>query len=218
VHPEDYPRETPVATAPAHRFVAAAADGRGLALLAPGFFEYEWTAEGDLLFTVFRAVGELSKGNLDTRPGHAGWATATPLAQCRGPDRLQLALLPTSGPAEPAALLEAWEDAFLPLRPEWLRDAAITRAPATLGVELEGAGLVFSACKPAAHGGDLILRCYNATDRAVGGAWRFAEPVRRVDRARADETALAPLPLDDGGRRARFEAGPRAIVTVRVMP
>src|SRR3989449_576048 len=37
----DYPLETPVRTAPAHRFIAAAEGRRGVALLAPGFFEYE---------------------------------------------------------------------------------------------------------------------------------------------------------------------------------
>ncbi len=36
-----YRRETPVATAPAHRFVACSSRNRGLALLTPGFFEYE---------------------------------------------------------------------------------------------------------------------------------------------------------------------------------
>src|SRR5438874_1018506 len=79
-----YPLETPVRTAPAHRFVAAAGGPRGIALLAPGFFEYEWTPGGDLLYTLLRSVGELSRGDLPTRPGHAGWPTATPLAQCPG--------------------------------------------------------------------------------------------------------------------------------------
>src|SRR4029077_18443170 len=52
VDPADYPLETPVRTAPAHGFVAAASGARGLALFAPGFFEYEWTARGDLLVTL----------------------------------------------------------------------------------------------------------------------------------------------------------------------
>src|SRR5438132_1287421 len=84
VHAADYPLETPVATAPAQRFVAVADGRRGLALLTPGFFEYEWTRRGDLVLTLLRAVGELSRGDLPTRPGHAGWPTATPPAQCLG--------------------------------------------------------------------------------------------------------------------------------------
>src|SRR5437868_3175992 len=53
----DYPIETPVRTAPAHGFVAVAGGPRGLALLAPGFFEYEWTPGGDVLATLLRSVG-----------------------------------------------------------------------------------------------------------------------------------------------------------------
>ncbi|HEX6105013.1 MAG TPA: hypothetical protein VFZ26_05475, partial [Gemmatimonadales bacterium] len=91
--PGSYPSETPVATAPAHRWVTGRG-AEGVALLAPGFFEYEHTRDGDLLVTVLRAVGRLSRDDLPTRPGHAGWPTATPLAQSLGPDRLQFALLP----------------------------------------------------------------------------------------------------------------------------
>src|SRR5437899_11827699 len=77
VDPADFPLETPVRTAPAHAFVAAASGARGLALFAPGFFEYEWTDRGDLLLTLLRAVGELSRADLPTRPGHAGWPSST---------------------------------------------------------------------------------------------------------------------------------------------
>src|SRR4029077_10983651 len=96
VDPAVYPLETPVRTAPAHGFVAAASGARGLALFAPGFFEYEWTSRGDLLVTLLRAVGELSRSDLPTRPGHAGWPTSTPLAQCQGSSRVELAIAPIS--------------------------------------------------------------------------------------------------------------------------
>src|SRR5439155_23196645 len=65
------PHETPVRTAPAQRFVAAAQGGRGLAVLAPAFFEYEWTARGDLLVPLLRAIGDLFRGDLPVLPGHA---------------------------------------------------------------------------------------------------------------------------------------------------
>src|SRR5260370_15479832 len=89
-----YQRETPVRTAPAQRFVAMARGNRGLAVFAPAFFEYEWTAKGDVLITLLRAVGDLSRGDLPTRPGHAAWPTAIPGAQCLGTSRIELALAP----------------------------------------------------------------------------------------------------------------------------
>jgi len=121
VRAADYPLETPVPTAPAQRFVAAADGRRGLALLGPGFFEYEWTRRGDLVLTLLRSVGELSRGDLPTRPGHAGWPTATPLAQCLGTSRVELAIAPVSQTdVERGDMIPSlWEDVFLPVRGFW---------------------------------------------------------------------------------------------------
>jgi alpha-mannosidase len=218
-NPADYPLETPVRTAPAHGFVAAAAGARGLALLAPGFFEYEWTGRGDLLVTLLRAVGELSRGDLPTRPGHAGWPTATPLAQCPGTSRVELALVPVSqGEVERGDVVPSlWEDAFLPLRGFWLRDSVeLTLAP--VDVVLEGSGLVLSAVKPAQQGSPLVLRCYNATNRKAAGAWRFGggDAVKSAHRVRADERESVALVLEGRGKTVRFTAEPHEIVTILV--
>ncbi|HEX4574584.1 MAG TPA: glycoside hydrolase family 38 C-terminal domain-containing protein [Gemmatimonadales bacterium] len=219
VHAADYPRETPVATAPAHRFVAAADGRRGLALLAPGFFEYQWTAGGDLLFTLLRAVGELSRNDLPTRPGHAGWPTATPLAQCLGATRVELALVPVSATEleRGDTLPSLWEDVFLPVRGFWLRDA-MELEPAPVDVTLEGSGLVVSAVKPAEHGSPLVLRCYNATARSVAGAWRFGsgDILKSAHRVRADERESLALVLEGRGQTVRFAAAPHEIVTIVV--
>ena len=212
-----YPLETPVRTAPAHRFVAAASGPRGLALLAPAFFEYEWTSQGDLLLTLLRAVGELSRGDLPTRPGHAGWPTPTPLAQCPGLSRVELALVPVSeAEVERGDVLPAlWEDAFLPVRGFWLRDAVEPHL-ATVDITLEGSGLVLSAVKPAQQGSPLVLRCYNATGRRAAGAWRFGDGVKSAHRVRADERESVALVLEGRGKVVRFAAEPHAVVTILV--
>jgi alpha-mannosidase len=212
-----YPLETPVATAPAHRFVAAAAGRRGLALLAPGFFEYEWTVGGDLLVTLLRSVGQLSRGDLPTRPGHAGWPVATPLAQCPGTSRVELALVPV-GQAEldrGDMMAALWEDVFAPVRGFWLRDA-VDLAPAPVDVALEGSGLVLSAVKPAQQGSPLVLRCYNATDRKVAGAWTFGDGMKSAHRVRADERDAVALVLEGRGHTVRFAAEPHEIVTIMI--
>jgi hypothetical protein len=61
-----------------------------------------------------------------------------------------------------------------------------------------------------------VLRCYNATARAAGGAWRFGVAVRAAYRVRADERESVPLVLEDRGRAVRFTAGPHEIVTLVV--
>ena len=215
--PADFPMETPVRTAPAQRFVAAADGKRGLAILAPGFFEYEWTPGGDLLVTLLRAVGQLSRGDLPTRPGHAGWPTPTPAAQCLGADRIELAIVPVTAEEVERVdrLAEYWEDAFLPVRGRWLRDVG------PLGIAggeivLEGTGLVLSAVKPAQNGSGVVLRCYNATGRETAGAWRFSEGVKTAHRVRADERDSQGLLLEHRGRTLRFVAKPYEIITIQI--
>ena len=209
--------ETPVATAPAQRFVAASRGRRGLALFAPGHFEYEWTAAGDFLVTVLRSVGQLSRNDLATRQGHAGWPTLTPAAQCPGPDQLEIAILPV-GDAEtedPPGLSRAWEDAMTPPAARWLRDCLGAEAPAA-SVELEGRGLVHSAVKPADDGDGVILRCWNATGERVKGGWRIVPSAAEARRCRADELGGGPMELEAGGSRIPFDAGPHEIVTIRI--
>jgi mannosylglycerate hydrolase len=213
-----YSRETPVATAPAQRFVAVADGVRGLAVLAPGFFEYELGANGDLRVTLLRAVGQLSRDDLPTRPGHAGWPAATPLAQCLGPDRLQLAILPVEAADlwSGSRLPEEWEDIFLPPRALWLRQATPLSVP-PCDIRLEGKGLVFSSAKPPEQGEGLVLRCWNARGEAVSGAWRLGRAAARAVQVRADErAAVGDLALADGGHTVPLLVEPHGIATVRV--
>ncbi|HET9275984.1 MAG TPA: glycoside hydrolase family 38 C-terminal domain-containing protein [Gemmatimonadales bacterium] len=210
--------EQQVATAPAHRYVAAAGGRRGLAILSPVFFEYEWTGHRDLLVTLLRAVGELTRGDLPERPGHAGWPQPTPLAQEYGRHTIELALRPVTAAevAEPTLLETAWEDTFLGLRPAFLRDYTSGDRPGldALGATLEGPGLVLSAVKPAESRPGLVLRCWNAGGTPAEGAWRFARPLERAVLMRADETELRELPLSPDRRVVRFRAEPGRMVTI----
>jgi hypothetical protein len=80
--------------------VVAAGDA---ALLARGLHEYELLAPDDganplgvqaLALTIVRAVGWLSRDDIQGRPGHAGPELATPGAQCIGPMEVEYALAP----------------------------------------------------------------------------------------------------------------------------
>ncbi len=215
-----FPAERPVVTAPAHRWVAVARERRGLAVFMPGFFEYEWTARGDLLVTLLRCVGELSRDDLRTRPGHAGWPTAIPAAQCLGTETITLGLAPVGAEdlAAPDRLERLWEDGMLPPYAHWMRDFTPARAPgaAGRGIHLEGDGLVFSACTAAAGGRGVVLRCYSLSDRPAAGRWNLPGVANRAWRVRADETVVGELVPSGEGRVIEFTAPPRGIVSVLV--
>jgi hypothetical protein len=83
--PDDVERIPP--TAPLHRYVSLVDDiiGAGATIFSDGLAEYEATGNGEIAVTLLRAVGELSRNDLPERPGHAGWPSSTPAAQCEGP-------------------------------------------------------------------------------------------------------------------------------------
>lgn len=210
----DRKMETPVPTAPLHRYVSLFGAKRGATLFSDGLTEYETTKEG-FAVTVLRAVGELSRNDLPERPGHAGWPEATPEAQCIGPFEAEFGLLLHG--ARSAATTDEIErvadDVLFPLTGETLRSALETPPPFH-GVALEGGGLSFSCAKESEDGGWLVLRCVNLLDREVAGAWRLGRTLREARLARLDETPVTPL--ECRGDAIPFLAPPRGLVTILV--
>jgi alpha-mannosidase len=215
-NPKEFPREWPATTAPMHRYVSAG----GRTVLARGLHEYEPLADGGLAVTLLRAVGDLSRGHLTARPGHAGWPTPTPGAQELGAFRAELAVAPVAareGDGAPAwdAVERAAEEFHAPLAGRMLR-WGIAVPDAIAGPELIGEGLAFKALKPRDDGPGVVLRCVNLTDGVREGAWRWPGKVTRAFRAKLDETVLGELTLDRDRREIRFLAAPREIVTLIV--
>jgi alpha-mannosidase/mannosylglycerate hydrolase len=211
-------REAPPTTAPMHRYVSAG----GWTVCARGLHEYELLPNGTLAVTLLRAVGDLSRGDLAARPGHAGWPTATPGAQGLGPFRAETALAPVGfaggDPAGDWDAVDAVADEFhAPLTGRMYR-AGIEIPQVVAGPALSGAGLAFRALKPREDGEGIVLRCVNLTRALRHGAWTFPNPINRAFRARLDETVEAELPLSPDRRRVVFSAGRKEAVTIVVEP
>ena len=210
--------EQPAPTAPMQRYVSAAGGSRGITVLADGLPEYELKADGTLLVTLLRAFGQMSREDMPERPGHAGWPTPTPDAQCLGPFRARLAVLPhAERHLDDVVEIERAAEAFHAPPLAAMRRSLLAVPQPFRGPELIGAGLVLSSMKPTERGRSVVLRCYNATERPVAGKWRIPWPVRAAELARLDETPVAPLEIALAGT-ITFEAAPRAIVTVLVHP
>ena len=214
----EFPAEHPVRTAPAHRYVAAGSGNRGLALLCPGFFEYEWTKQHELFLTLVRSVGELSRSDLATRLGHAGWPMPTPDAQEPGRHVVELALAPLGDEeAEDIVSLEQmWEETHLPVQGMFARDfVGDTTALRTIGAELHGSGLIFTSLKPAENGPGILFRCYNVESANIAGCWTIQSGIDSATLVRADETPVASLDVRDG-TTVRFTAPARSIVSILI--
>ena len=102
--PVDLPEATgwqqPPAPAQHQREFVDVSDGQaGLAVFSRGLPEYEILRNGtaEIAVTLLRCVGSLSRGDLLTRPGHAGMDLPTPDAQCPGRHTFELAVRPHAG-------------------------------------------------------------------------------------------------------------------------
>jgi 2-O-(6-phospho-alpha-D-mannosyl)-D-glycerate hydrolase len=202
--------EAPAPAAPMHRYVMAG----GWLVCARGLHEYELLPDGTLAITLLRAVGDLSRGNLRQRPGHAGWPVATPDAQCRGPFRAELAVA-YLGNDDPVRAEELADEFLAPLAGMMYRTGI--DVPASVpGPELSGRGLAFRALKPREDGTGVVVRCVNVTNRPRSGVLRWPSAVTRAFRARLDETLLDELPSGRDRRTMRFVARAREVVTLVV--
>lgn len=202
-------------TAPLHRYVSLFDDGAGMTLFSDGLAEYESPGDGSLLVTLVRSVGELSRNDLPERPGHAGWPSSTPGAQCLGAFEASFGLL-LHGPRT-ASTIDAIErtadDVLLPLRGTTLR-SALRRPEPLPELALEGVGLAFSSCKETEAGGGLALRCVNLLDEPVDGRWCLPFQPISAKLARLDEMEMSDLEMRD--RSVRFTAPARGTVTIVV--
>ena len=205
--------ELPPPTAPLHRYVSLYGAEAGLTIISDGLAEYEAFPDGGMAVTLLRAVSELSRNDLPERPGHAGWPSPTPDAQCLGPFTATFAMFPHGprGRSSAEAVERTAEDALLPLTGTTLRSAG--ELPTVIpGIELHGAGLVLSAIKDSEDGQWIVVRCINLDDEEREGRWSFGFPVAEARLARLDETPIVELPVDGG--TVAFSAGPHAVTTI----
>jgi alpha-mannosidase len=187
---------------------------RGMTLISDGLAEYE-AGDDALAVTLVRAVGELSRNDIAERPGHAGWPTPTPGAQCIGSFSAEFGVY-LHGPRDAAtidAIEHIAEDVLLPLRGETLRSALELPSP-VIGPALEGQGLAVSAIKQSEGGPWLVLRCVNLTEETVHGLWRLPFAPVAACLARLDETPTEMIRASASG--VAFVATPRATVTILV--
>ena len=169
--PDTITNEAPVSSAPMISLVDAG-DGRvGATVIAKGLMEYEILDETpSIALTLIRAVGDLSRHDLATRPsGHAGPPVATPGAQCHGVHRFAIAFEPHGAPPSASALLASARAHNLPPRVVAVRTPSgsgpLTRS--FVRIDRPRGGAVLSALKQAEAGGSVIVRLFNPDDVAA---------------------------------------------------
>lgn len=206
------------ATAPHSLWVAAGGGGGGGALVvsAPGLPEHEVVSGKGLAITLLRCTGWLSRGDLDTREGHAGPMIAVPEAQCPGPALFEYRL--RVFPDMDACAREVPVLAGAHLRP-WSVPAAVLpgAAPGESLLDLTGTDFVLTGCYRDGEAPDefLVARFYNCRSLPVKGRVRLHGSVSSCTVVKLDGTPLKELPIS-GDHTVEVPALPRQIITVRL--
>lgn len=184
----------------------------GLTVVAPGLPEAEVSPDGVVFITVVRAVGWLSRLDLESRPEPAGPALETPAAQCLGVTRARLALCFGPLPHVEAQEVE-WGLRAVPAGSDPILE------PGRSLFELDGDGVVLSTLKSAEEGEGLIVRLLNPTDEPTDANIRWDLSVADVGMVRLDEEPVDPeapssLVVERDG--ARLTVPPHALRTLRL--
>ena len=171
-----------------------------------------------IAITLIRAVGDLSRNDLATRPsGHAGPPVETPAAQCLGLQRFELAFEP-HGPAPLAGELMVSARAHnIPPRVTTARRLGGT-GPLTrsfLRIERLAGDVVLSALKRAEDRPSTIVRLFNPGDEETNVVVSLDAPIAQAFAVNFLEERQAELAVENGGVVLRLR--PKQIQTMELL-
>ena len=217
--PAEIKNESPVSSAPMISVVDAGDEATGASVIARGLMEYEIAGEPPAIaLTLLRAVGDLSRNDLATRPsGHAGPPVATPAAQCLGRHRFEMAFEPHGLAPAPGALLASARAHNIPPRVVIARRAEGT-APLTrsfLRIDPGEGDLVMSALKQAEDRASIMIRLFNPGDEDAYATLSMDEPVHEAFAVNFLEEHHGRMALEDGAIAVRLT--PHQIQTIEIV-
>jgi alpha-mannosidase len=217
--PDTIRNESPVSSMPMISMVDAGDAETGATVIGKGLMEYEITeSEPAIAVTLIRAVGDLSRNDLVTRPsGHAGPPVATPAAQCLGLQRFELAFEP-HGPAPLAGELMASARAQnVPPRVRTARrpggNGPLTRS--FLRIERRAGEVVLSALKQAEDRSSTIVRLFNPGDEEAAVVLDAGDPIVHAFAVNFLEERQAALTIGNSGIELLLK--PKQIQTIELV-
>jgi mannosylglycerate hydrolase len=208
--------ERPVAQHPQRNFCTVSSIDQGLTIANRGLREVEVlenpSGQAEIVLTLLRCTGWLSRDDFPTRRGHAGPALATPGAQMLGDWEFDYAILPHSDnwqrAVQPACAFNA------PLRTINTQQHP-GRLPFNLSfLQVQPETFLTSAVKACEDGNGWLVRGVNLEGQARQVRLQLWNPVAQAARANLMELLLEQLPIEKDNELA-FSADAHQITTIR---
>ncbi len=165
-----------------------------------GLPEYETIPSGKktrVAVTLLRAVGWLSRGDLATRPGNAGWPILTPDAQCVGEHEYALALAVDTKPFPESTCAQAGRTLNLPPLAIPMGKGRGRIGNGWSLFSCDNPHITLSACKKREGREELVIRLYNHSSCPQRALLTFAtvpEQVRELS------------PIEEDGELVKLES------------
>ncbi|MFJ7625177.1 hypothetical protein ACIQZN_01650 [Streptomyces sp. NPDC097595] len=220
--PQEKGHEAVCGSAPVQSLGALGRDEDRTALIAPGLPEMRGLGAGEtptgadeeIVVTLLRSVGWLSRFDLRSRTTGAGPALPTPEAQCQGRQTFEVAMATGAPVARDHDLVRTAARFRTPPRAWQLRPGT---DPVGHRSALTARGALLGALKTAEDGNGLILRLSNpGAEKRV--AHVSAAPGTLLTPARLDERTNGEAPVQAGEEAVAWPLDPHATLTVRVVP
>jgi alpha-mannosidase len=211
--------EAPVSSAPMIAVVDAGDADTGATVIGRGLMRCRIAGEPPAIaLTLVRAVGDLSRNDLATRPsGHAGPPVATPGAQCLGRHRFEMAFEPHGPAPAPGTLLASARAhnlqprVVIARRPEGA--APLTRS--FLHINAGDGDLVLSAFKRGDDRPNIMVRLFNPGDEDAHATIEMDVPVHEAYAVNFLEERHGRMALEDGAVAVRLT--PHQIQTIEIV-
>jgi len=245
--PDTIRNESPVSTMPMISLVDAGDAVAGATVIGKGLMEYEIVGaetthnaehadkstsgsatsasaalltvpDATIAVTLIRAVGDLSRNDLATRPsGHAGPPVATPAAQCIGRQKFELAFEPRAAAPTAGELMASARAHNIPpvVRIARVGAGAAPLTRAFLRLERHSGDVTLSALKQAEDRASTIVRLFNPGEGEADVTVRIDQQIASAFAVNLLEERQAALPIDDRGIRLRFT--PKQIQTIEII-
>lgn len=184
----------------------------GFYSLGPLEYELRTSKNGpEVLFTLVRSVGWLSREDCKTRKVEVGPKISTPGAQCLNKLTYHYAIVPHRGEEDYNEIIAGFQKYSNPLRGTFLPVGAKVGKSDDL-FSLSPEKLVISCCKVNQEGDGIILRFYNPTDDNVSATVKGSKLItscRKTNMMEKSWDAFKDLPFE-------FDVKPREIITLEL--